>query len=315
MFVTVNDASSIFVDIIAGTLQGSCLGPILFALFISPMYEISDCITYSDDNYTISTGKDLNATIGRVKMKSETLIQWLKDSGMQVNSSKTEFCIFHRNDILKQEIQLFETKVTSKTEIKILGVTFDSKLSWSEHINKTILKCRKTLQAIKIISQYFTIDEKINIITSLFYSRMYYGAEVWLIPTLKSALKKRLFKLSTQALKIASEDIYNVFSGDELHLLFKRFNPQQMTNYIGLLNLYRVRNNKIPEMLWIQMQFNALPLTRANKTLITPKNKLKIGFNSLTNRLSFISTLVSNDDFNKEYQTFKILAKKIAIST
>ena len=45
MYVCVNGSSSIFVDILAGTLQGSCLGPILFALFISPMYEKSDCIT------------------------------------------------------------------------------------------------------------------------------------------------------------------------------------------------------------------------------------------------------------------------------
>ena len=315
MYVSVNNSCSIFTDILAGTLQGSCLGPILFALFISPMYEISDCITYADDNYTIESGKDLNDTIGKVKMKAELLIQWLKDSGMQVNSKKTEFCIFHRNDVPQRELKLFNEIIQSKKEIKILGVTFDSKLSWSSHINITLLKCRKTLQAIKIISKYFTIDEKINIVTSLFYSKMYYGSEIWLIPTLKSSLKHKLFRLSTQALKIASEDIYNVFGGNELHLLFKRFTPHQMTNYISLLNLYRLMNNKIPEMLWIQMQFNSHPLTRANKTLITPSNKVKVGLNSLSNRLSYPSTLVTNDDLNKEYPAFKILAKKIALNT
>ena len=132
---------------------------------------------------------------------------------------------------------------------------------------------------------------------------------------MKSTLKKKLFKLSSQALKIASEDMYNVFGGEELHLLFKRFTPHQMTNYISLLNLYRVMNHRVPETLWIQMQFNAHPLTRANQTLITPTNKLKIGSNSLSNRLSYASTLITNDDLNKEYSTFKILAKNTALST
>ena len=94
MFVTVNECSSIFVDIIAGTLQGSCLGPILFALFISPMYDKSDCITYADDNYSVETGKNLDVTIGKVKMKSQELMQWLKDSGMQVNTKKPNFVFF-----------------------------------------------------------------------------------------------------------------------------------------------------------------------------------------------------------------------------
>ena len=70
MYVNVNESCSTFKDIIAGTLQGSCLGPILFALFTSPMHDIVECITFADDNYTVETDKDLNTTLGKVKMKS-----------------------------------------------------------------------------------------------------------------------------------------------------------------------------------------------------------------------------------------------------
>ena len=85
MYVDVNGKCSVFTDIIAGTLQGSCLGPILFALFISPMFEFYDGFTYADDNYTIECHKSLQTCLGRVKMKAESLMNWLKDSGMQVN--------------------------------------------------------------------------------------------------------------------------------------------------------------------------------------------------------------------------------------
>ena len=144
---------------------------------------------------------------------------------------------------------------------------------------------------------------------------MYYGAEVWLIPTLKSTLKHKLQQISTNALRIAAEDHYKTFSGDELHVLFKRFNPKQMTNYISLLNFYRVINNKIPETIWLDLQFSHLPLTRANRILIPPKNKLKVGYNALSNRLSYASTLITLDDLNKEYPSYKVMIKKIVINT
>ena len=315
MYVNVNGSCSIFTKIIAGTLQGSCLGPILFALFISPMYDKSDCITYADDNYTIETGSNIDVTIGKVKMKAEILINWLKDSGMQVNSKKTEFCIFHKTDIQVQRIKLFDETIESKKEIKILGVIFDSKLTWHNHISQAILKCKKTLQAIKLISINFTIDEKINMITSLFYSRLYYGAEIWLIPSLKYNIKKKLLNISTQALRIAAEDVFHTFNAEEIHVMFNRFTPNQMMNYISLLNLYRCINNKIPEQIWIDLQFKYLPLTRTNKFILAPANRLKVGINSLSNRLSYASTLITNDDLNKEYIAFKILAKRTVINT
>lgn len=271
MYVTVNDKCSIFTEIIAGTLQGSCLGPILFALFTAPLHNLTDCITFADDNYSVETGKDLDETIGKVKMKADVLMNWLKDSGMQVNSSKTEFCIFHKMDTRSKPISLFGETIYSKNEMKILGVNFDSKLNWTNHVNKTLCKCKKSLQAIKLISKHFTIDEKLNIVTSIIFSKLYYGAEIWLIPTLKRNLRNKFLNFSTKALKIAGEDIYNVFNQQEIHLTFKRFTPDQMINYTSLLAYFKCFNYRIPENIWINLQFQSHSLTRANKTLIAPK--------------------------------------------
>ena len=233
---------------------------------------------------------------------------------MQVNSKKTEFCIFYRYDVAPKKIELFNEKIISKNEIKILGVIFDSKLTWHNHINRTIQRCKKTLQAIKLISTYFTIDEKLNIVTSIFYSRLYYGAEVWLIPALKAKLKNKILNISTQALRVVAEDYYHTFNSNELHILLKRFTPFQMMQYISLLNLYRIMNHNIPESIWIDLQFKYLPLTRSNKFILPPTNRLRIGLNSLSNRLSYTSTLVCNDDLNKNYIAFKCFAKKCVIN-
>ena len=314
MYVDVNGECSIFTDIIAGTLQGSCLGPILFALFLAPVYDLLSCFTYADDNYSIETGSDVNQTVGKVKFKVETLISWLAGSGMKVNTNKTEFCIFHRNDTAPVIVNLAGYNVTSKNTIKVLGVLFDSKLNWAAHIENTIQKCKKTLQAIRLISDYFNIDERLNIVTSLFYSKLYYGADVWLIPSLKSTLKKKLSTISTQALRIAANDYLRTFNCADLHVMFNRFTPSIWGHYCALLNLHRIINNHVPEEIWIELQTNSLPLTRANKTLFPPKNKLKVGINSILNRLSFVSTLITNDQLNFSSNAFKVLIKRILLN-
>ena len=43
--------------------------------------------------------------------------------------------------------------------MNVLGVYFDSKLSWSLHIAKTINKANTALHAIRLIKKYFTVPE------------------------------------------------------------------------------------------------------------------------------------------------------------
>ena len=56
-YVEVEQSSSSFFPIQCGTVQGSVLGPVLFSLFISPIYELEDMISYADDSYIISGEK------------------------------------------------------------------------------------------------------------------------------------------------------------------------------------------------------------------------------------------------------------------
>ena len=89
--------------------------------------------SYADDNYIIETDEKLEIAIAKVKMKAEAAIDWLTNAGMRVNTAKTEFCIFHHKDITLQSVVLNDVLVKSKKEIKVLGVFFDSKLTWSFH--------------------------------------------------------------------------------------------------------------------------------------------------------------------------------------
>ena len=57
--------------------------------------------------------------------------------------------------------------------MNVLGIQFDSKLTWAEQVNKSINKTRKTLHAINLIKKYFNSAEFKCLLTSNYYSVLY----------------------------------------------------------------------------------------------------------------------------------------------
>ena len=84
---------------------------------------------------------------------------------------KTELCIFHRNGNTDGSLSIDNSLITSKNEINVLGITFDSKLQWSSQVPRAIRGANNALQAIKLIRKYFTASEILQLLTSNFYSR------------------------------------------------------------------------------------------------------------------------------------------------
>ena len=119
-----------------------------------------------------------------MKNKLKFIVGWFKDSGLQVNESKTELCLFHRNDQPPIEITLNNKILKSKSHMNVLGVSFDCKLNWQIQIEGTISKAKKALNAIKLIRKHFNKQELLKLITSNYYSILYYNSEIWNIPSI-----------------------------------------------------------------------------------------------------------------------------------
>ena len=80
------------------TIQGSILGLILYAIFISPVFDIENLTCYADDKFPFVEDKDRSRLALKMKMKLERIILWLTHSGMVVNEAKTDLCLFAKND-------------------------------------------------------------------------------------------------------------------------------------------------------------------------------------------------------------------------
>ena len=145
--------------------------------------------------------------------------------------------------------------------MNVLGVSFDSKLNWQIQIQNAITKSKKALHAIYLIRKHFTKNELLQIITSNYYSILYYNAEIWLTPTLNNNSKRALMSASAAPLKLCTPAYDRMMSYERLHLINKRAIPMQIMNYKTSLILHKTYNdltmsNELLE-LFLNQNFNA----------------------------------------------------------
>ena len=78
-----------------------------------------------------------------IKNKLERVSGWLSKSGMKVNEAKTSLCLFYNRDTTPIGVELNGVIIRSKTNINVLGVIFDQKLQWSDHVSHCVSKSNK----------------------------------------------------------------------------------------------------------------------------------------------------------------------------
>lgn len=308
-YVSINGTNSMVIDLSCGIIQGSILGPILYAIYVSPLYDLLKLTTFADDNFIIRWNSCMVALIADMEKDLESMTKWLKDSGLKVNENKTEVCVFHRMDCRPITLTINQISITSLTTMNVLGVQFDTKMNWSNHVSKCIKKAKVALHAIRLIKGYFTTKELQQLITSNFYSILYYNSEIWHLPKLNPILKNHLLAASSNALKICTPSFDRSMSYATLHSVNKRATPSQMMLYKHAILLYKIYNNQHPPKDWLELNFTQL-LSRRQLNFECHNNaNFKVGNNIVSNRLSILNTKIPLHWLNQTLITFKLNCK------
>ena len=63
----------------------SIIGPVLYAIFISPLFDIEKLTYYADDGFGLVSNKDKKVLVTLMEKKLERTESWLRKSGMKVN--------------------------------------------------------------------------------------------------------------------------------------------------------------------------------------------------------------------------------------
>ena len=310
-YVSVDGDNSYFIAMNTGILQGSILGPILYAIFVAPLFDLEKLSNYADDNFIIRWNSSIEELIIDMQRSLEAITKWLRESGLMVNEAKTEMCLFHRSSVKIINITVNNFIIRSTPQINVLGVTFDSKLQWTEQVANSIKKANKSLLAIKLISKFFNQTEIKTLLTSNFYSVLYYNSEIWHLPKLAPYLKTLLMSASANALKLCTPSYTQDMSFTTLHEINKRATPDQFCIYKQSLLLHTVYNFQTPKIEWLTLNFNQAFNQREGTFIAFDISNYKVGkTNSLANRLTCLNRKIPLDWLNHDKIKYKILCKQ-----
>lgn len=147
--VCVNGAKSKVINPTSSVPQGSILAPLLFSLFINDLVKDIRCnvLLFADDCKIYQPIKSINDCLALQKDLLSLSI-WCNINGLQLNVKKCSIISFtRRTDKYFQHFQyhINNSILPRSRVVKDLGILFDEKLSFSNHVRSIITRASKLL--------------------------------------------------------------------------------------------------------------------------------------------------------------------------
>ena len=262
----------------------------------------------------MESNRSLQVLIRDMEQRLEMITKWLKESGLIVNEEKTEICLFYKQDHPTVTLTLNGKLLRTKKTINVLGVIFDSKMQWSNQVSQAISKSKKALHGIKLVKKYLTKDETKMLLTSNFYSILYYNCEIWPSKGLNVRNKKYLLSASSNALKILNNATDLRISYRQLHLNEKRALPMDFAKYRLAIQLFKIYNCTTYDENWMDMNYQQNFNARMKMFHINDCSKLLVGRNIVSNRLNVLNNQIDLDWLNLSLNSFKLKVKELYLT-
>jgi len=144
-----------------GVPQGSCLGPVLFTEYASPVFEVihqceKDAHGYADDHqvYSAFDPKSLVPALESMEHCIMNIRDWMHKMRLKMNDSKTEFILIGTPQQLAKcatkSISIGNCSIEASEYVRNLGAYFDRNMNMEEHISR---KCRAAYAQLYNISK------------------------------------------------------------------------------------------------------------------------------------------------------------------
>ena len=157
--------------ILSGVPQDSILGPLLFNIFICDMFLIlrtTSFTGYMDDNTPFVVKENTTNVIKILEDIGENLIKWFSDNQMKLNTNRFQVLL---NSQGPKTTKIGNLCIKNSSCEKMLGINFDYKLKFTNHIENICKKASQKINALDRIAPYMGICKRRTLMNAFFKSQ------------------------------------------------------------------------------------------------------------------------------------------------
>jgi len=153
-----------------GSPQGSTLGPKIFNIYCHDLInhiEKGTLISYADDSFVIVSSDNIQELTNTAERSLRSHLGWLQSNGMVCNTDKTELMVLNHGE--KISLSVDNHSISSKEQMKVLGVVFDDKLTWKAHVSHAIARLNRCLHGLRLLQRHLSLKQAKQVVTSYYF--------------------------------------------------------------------------------------------------------------------------------------------------
>ena len=186
-YCQINGHKSCLKNVLCGIPQGSCLGHLLFILYVNDFEQCLEKCTadmYADDTSVTCSAEDLTELCNDLKTEVGNIAECLRLNKLSLNTDKTEYMVVghkHQTNSISEpiEIKINEEPIKRVQTVKYLGTMLDENLTWNEQYKKLKSKITSALSSLQTLRNILPQSKLDQVYRALLESHLRYSDELW----------------------------------------------------------------------------------------------------------------------------------------
>ena len=158
---------------------------------------------YVDDAIIFACHPDLDTIIKQLEEDSSVIVKWFSDNFLKLNDDKCHLMIIC-DKRTEATVSIGNSMINESDYEKLLGVTFDKKLSFKKHVEDLSKKANQKLHALARLSNYIDPIKSEISMNSFIRSQLNYCPLVWMFHD--RATNSKLNRIHERALRLVCKD-------------------------------------------------------------------------------------------------------------
>ena len=311
--VYVGNKKSSKVKLNIGVRQGSILGPIFFLIMAQDLSTVSNLYTllYADDTSFLGEHESIDELYENLNKELIKIETWFVANKLTIHPGKCKYMLFSSKDA-PEPLQILGKDIERVASFKLVGLTIDQNLNFSEHISHVRTKVNAALSMISRSKRHLPQDVRKLLFNALIQSQLQYAISIW-GGTSKTILDP-LIKLQKKALRIVAkakwishcdplwkkvgacklQDLYELACTKTAYKITKGLAPPGISPIFDKQVERSRRHEHFPQL--------KVPFARTLQIQNLPTYQIPYLWNSLPSHIS----MTSLDSFSKSFKKYKL---------